>query len=570
VGGGGTTDYVALWTSASNLGSSAIYQSSSKNLGIGTTSPGYPLTVNADSSGPVVSVIQAGAGIAVDAYAYATSGAPIGVVGKSAGNEGIGVKGLATHTTGSNIGVQGQSESNDGIGVEGLATSTSEGTTYGVHGVSDSPEGYGIIGEATSKTGSTYGVSGNTESSDGVGVIGNANSETGTGYGVYGTAVSPTGIGVGGAANSLTGFAVGVYGTSDSTSGVGVVGSATAETGASAFGVKGVTTSTEAVGVFGLANTDTGANIGVQGSATSPDAAGTAGYNTGTTGNALGLAAFTASTEGVSLYAVAVAASVTTGPQRPVGMVGTTNQTAGVGVAGVTDDGWAVGGDNYSENRSTAYFTNHYDADDSAPVFRTQGTCCNGYCYIDVSGNLFCTGNITGNQGLDGGQRTVSLYAVQAAENWNEDAGSARLANGSAVVKLESTFAQTINSGVEYHVFLTPNGDCKGLYVTNKMPNSFEVRELGGGTASIAFDYRIMAHRRGYENVRLADQTERLAKMAALEKPVLRKPPKLPAKPGAGASRVPRPPQLRAAKTIPNVRRPIVAPAPNSALKVHN
>jgi hypothetical protein len=36
------------------------------------------------------------------------------------------------------------------------------------------------------------------------------------------------------------------------------------------------------------------------------------------------------------------------------------------------------------------------------------------------------------------------------------------------------------------------------------------VHELGGGTSSVAFDYRIMAKRKGYENVRLADKTNQL------------------------------------------------------------
>jgi len=60
---------------------------------------------------------------------------------------------------------------------------------------------------------------------------------------------------------------------------------------------------------------------------------------------------------------------------------------------------------------------------------------------------------------------------------------------------------------MDYKVFPVPNGDCKGLYVTNKTATSFEVRELGGGTSSVRFDYRIMALRRKYENVRFADHT---------------------------------------------------------------
>ena len=45
-------------------------------------------------------------------------------------------------------------------------------------------------------------------------------------------------------------------------------------------------------------------------------------------------------------------------------------------------------------------------------------------------------------------------------------------------------------------MFLTPEGDCKGLYVQDKRGASFEVRELQGGSSSIAFSYRIVAKRK--------------------------------------------------------------------------
>jgi hypothetical protein len=52
----------------------------------------------------------------------------------------------------------------------------------------------------------------------------------------------------------------------------------------------------------------------------------------------------------------------------------------------------------------------------------------------------------------------------------------------------------------------------QGLYVTQKTEESFVVRELGGGTSNIAFDYRIMFVRKGYENIRLADKTKQFQK----------------------------------------------------------
>jgi hypothetical protein len=47
----------------------------------------------------------------------------------------------------------------------------------------------------------------------------------------------------------------------------------------------------------------------------------------------------------------------------------------------------------------------------------------------------------------------------------------------------------------DYKVFLTPEGDCRGLYVRRRAA-SFQVRELMGGKSSIAFSYRIVGRRK--------------------------------------------------------------------------
>ncbi len=159
---------------------------------------------------------------------------------------------------------------------------------------------------------------------------------------------------------------------------------------------------------------------------------------------------------------------------------------------------------------ATLYALN-YSTDEDALLFVAQSS--SGVCEILVSGALGCTGSITSVAPADGGARRVSLYAVHSTENWFEDAGSGQLNNGSTRIELDPTFAQTVNTATEYHVFLTPNDDCKGLYVSQKTPTSFEVHELGGGHSSIAFDYRIMAKRAGYETVRLKDVTERYQQM---------------------------------------------------------
>lgn len=47
--------------------------------------------------------------------------------------------------------------------------------------------------------------------------------------------------------------------------------------------------------------------------------------------------------------------------------------------------------------------------------------------------------------------------------------------------------------GSAYLVFLTPQGDANPLFVAQKMPSGFFVRESKGGRSMLFFDYRIVA-----------------------------------------------------------------------------
>jgi len=122
--------------------------------------------------------------------------------------------------------------------------------------------------------------------------------------------------------------------------------------------------------------------------------------------------------------------------------------------------------------------------------------------YGDIYGDTVATGSKSAAVPLSSGQM-VKVYSQESPQVWFEDFGSAKLVGGVATVKLEAKFAQLVNTKKPYHVFITPNGDCHGLYVAQKGRNSFEVRELGGGNSNVEFDYRISALRKGYETVRL-------------------------------------------------------------------
>jgi len=58
IGGGGTTNYIPIWTSNTNLGNSTIYQSGT-NVGIGTTTPTSMLTVAGSVSGSSINTSTA-------------------------------------------------------------------------------------------------------------------------------------------------------------------------------------------------------------------------------------------------------------------------------------------------------------------------------------------------------------------------------------------------------------------------------------------------------------------------------------------------------------------------------
>lgn len=93
----------------------------------------------------------------------------------------------------------------------------------------------------------------------------------------------------------------------------------------------------------------------------------------------------------------------------------------------------------------------------------------------------------------DGSHRL--LYSVESPESWFEDFGRARIVRGRASVKLDRTFAAVVRTG-DYHVFLSPEGESKGLYVSRRTRSGFEVREHQRGASTLRFSYRIVARRR--------------------------------------------------------------------------
>jgi len=532
-------------------------------------------TLTASSSGSTIvastgnasdpAIQGSGTSYGIEGNASTTNGTGIfgsgadGVVGQSSYANGNGVFGGNTSTTGTAPGVTGQTSSAAGFGVWGTNISTT-GNAVGVYGSSSSATGYGVEGSVSAPngaavyavnnatTGNAFAVFGSSASPSGWGVEGMAPvgvfglDSSGSGQGVLGQSNSGTGVqgqaSTGTAVSGLSGTGVGVYGQTAAAAAYAVVGENLASTG-SAPGVYGTTASSTGTGVYGAGPT------GVYGSDTSAGGDGDGVYGTSPLGagvygiSAAGYGVFGDSPDSYGVVGDGGTAGVlgqghywgvmgqgagtsTTGTNAwPAGVWGDTGGASGeyFGVVATADSNISLLAAN-SDNSGDypAMVVENYTTATHNPVFQTSSpnTYSNTrHCTIDTSANLSCTGVVSGIAEQVGGRQTAT-YAMQSAENWLEDAGSGQLSNGSARIELDPAFAQTVNAAVEYHVFLTPKGDSEGLYVSNETPQGFEVREQHGGHSSIAFDYRIMAKRKGYENVRLEDVTERFKQSVAM------------------------------------------------------
>ena len=377
--------------------------------------------------------------------------------------------------------------------IEGIGTSGSVGAL----GISDT--GYGVEGTSTSGFGAVASVTTPAHGSAGVlGFTGTTHSST------YTAEAAGANAGIWADTSAVgTGYPVGLFATGDDAYGAAIVtngsdypamfatnsgGTAATFTAASGYGVDATTTTGTGVYASTASNGD-----GVEGfiSTAAEQEAGVLGL------------ANVASAEG-STY------NIYSGVWGDTGTSSTTVAPAwAVGVLGTADDGHAGVFINNSSGFSTLYAEN--DASTGVTgLFKTlMAKSADGTCGIGSGGSLSCTGQIKSLVSSGNGQRKVETYAVQSPENWMEDFGSGQLQKGVAVVTIDLAFAETVTGDANYHVFLTPRGDSKGLYVINATPNTFEVRESGGGTSSLAFDYRIVAKRRGFERQRLVDVTER-------------------------------------------------------------
>jgi hypothetical protein len=344
-----------------------------------------------------------------------------------------------------NTGVNGTTSSNlnSTMTIQGITF----GTTAGIAGYDDSTVAgdynQGVLGFSKDGVGTT-GISESADPAGGIGVIGyDLSASNPKSLGVYG--YSGADIGVLGDGRTATG--IGVFGNAQD-GGVGTFGFAQ---GANGVGLFGVATDSSGQGVSGNAP---GGGFGVVG--------------TSTTGNGVG---------GTSTSSSGVIGQSSTG----FGAVGISQSFSGV----------------LAQSSSSSAEALRVVSNGSGPLIRASNS-SKEVMSLDNAGNLTVTGSVTqfGTPNLltrnAQGGRTI-MYSPKQSVATVEDAGEGQLVDGQSVVHIDPAFAATMDTRRQYLVFITPQGDTNGLYVIDKTPAGFVVREHDG-RSSVAFDYRIVAN----------------------------------------------------------------------------
>jgi len=417
------------------------------------TQSGVAMRINANSitSGSGLQVISGASGL--------TTGWLVDIEAQNAGtvaNNALVVKNSSTYNTSPSVGgncINAQqigsgtsdailaSSSGSAVGysaIYGTNTPTSGGTAWTIlasnHAIASEIEGTQAYSAAV------FG-HGNGTGNPSAGVVGSATGAGTTNYGLYGTALNGSSInyGVYGTTASTATHSAGVFGTETAASGLveGVWGDV--PNGGSGVGVVGTNEEAGGAGMQALAENATGVGIEAVGN----NANSGSPYVTGN-GEA---GAFTGTTVGI--YAVSTSAA-----------------------------SGSMAGEFWLGSTPTRYsYVAYYDG------FTHYGILSNGTKSTVIKDQ-------TGKERI--------MACTESPEILFEDYGNGKLENGKAHINIDTVFAYsiTVNEKHPLRVYIQLEGDCNGVYVTNKTTNGFDVIELKGGTSNVAFGYHVIGNRK--------------------------------------------------------------------------
>ncbi len=125
----------------------------------------------------------------------------------------------------------------------------------------------------------------------------------------------------------------------------------------------------------------------------------------------------------------------------------------------------------------------------------------NAYAYIGgrsgTTDYAILSSGVKSTMVKDDQDRNRIMFCTEAPEVLFQDLGTGKLVNGRAHITIDPLLARNIyvSESKPLKVFIQLEGDCKGVYVTNKSASGFDVIELQGGRSNTAFTYQLIANR---------------------------------------------------------------------------
>jgi hypothetical protein len=283
----------------------------------------------------------------------------------------------------------------------------------------------------------------------GAGVYGQG---TGGGYGVYGNSSLYGVFGQGGSA--------GLYGWDSAATGFAVIGNQR-KSGNNAIAAIGGGINVIYLPAVSVGLTSSGDTIGLYAKAKSNAA--TSGAGTGIVGVGNGLGVYT-----------------TLGRGSGIAGTGLTIGTAGFATSGLSGTAGVPTAGGYFENALGATSINVYVAAyNGTTQFKILGSGTVSTIVKDINEN------------------NVIMFSTESPEVLFQDYGSGQLQNGFAHITLDPVFSKNIliSETTPLRVFIQLEGDCNGVYVSNKNKTGFDVYELKNGNSNTSFTYTVIGNR---------------------------------------------------------------------------
>jgi hypothetical protein len=206
-----------------------------------------------------------------------------------------------------------------------------------------------------------------------------------------------------------------------------------------------------------------------------------------------------------------------------------------IGVVGTGDEAGVYGSSNSSTgNRQGGYFTNSNGTNIEATASLAGYDNTNSFYYggffdggQDSAGGFIATptGDINGdanttdyawvgvqysgtNYKIMGGGSVSTivndennkgkiLFSPESPEITFTDSGTGKLSNGVALIEIDPILSKNIFVDEKHplKVFIQLEGDCNGVFVTEKSEKGFKVKELQGGNSNVSFSWQLIANR---------------------------------------------------------------------------